>query len=548
MKGDSMKPHDDWYKRAVVYQIYPKSFCDSNGDGIGDIPGIISKLDYLADLGINAIWLSPCYQSPNDDNGYDISDYRNIGNEYGTMEDFRLLLKEMHKRNMRLLMDLVVNHTSDEHAWFIESKKSKNNQYRDYYIWKDAKNGNEPNKWNANFGGSVWKYDSTTDQYYLHLFSVKQPDLNWENPVVRNEIIEMINYWLDMGVDGFRCDAINCISKDFSSENYVAIGPHLHEYLHELNQKTFAPHEAMTVGETWGLTPEQTLDFIKPDRQELTMTFQFDHICCGWDGTKFNKRKFDPTRFVDLLTKWQYGLAGKGWNTLFSENHDLPRSVSQFGDETTYAAESAKMLATLIYCMQGTPFIYQGQELGLINPNFNDISEYRDIETLNAYEEMKSLYSYNDLLTRLNCGSRDNARVPMPWDNTPHNGFTSGTPWIKAGSEYSLTNVKKEQNDTDSVFFFYKKLLELRKSKECFVFGEYKLLVNENNLCIYERKYKGENILVICLFGDNEREIDNSYGIVNSDVLLTNYPDVMVGSKIKLRPYEAIIANISKAI
>lgn len=540
-----MERYDDWYKRAVVYQIYPKSFYDSNGDGIGDIQGIISKLDYLADLGVNTVWLSPCYKSPNDDNGYDISDYRDIGDEYGTMDDFRKMLQEMHKRGIRLLMDLVVNHTSDEHAWFIESRKSKDNRYRDYYIWKDGKDGKEPNDWLANFGGSVWKYDEITKQYYLHLFSEKQPDLNWENPVARSEIIEMINFWLDLGVDGFRCDVINSISKDFSAKNYGGIGPHLHTYLHELNRKAFAPHRAMTVGETWGLTPDQTLDFIEPGRQELTMTFQFDHICCGWDGSKFSKRKFSAERFVELLAQWQYGLDGKGWNTLFSENHDLPRSVSQFGDETKYVKESAKMLAVLIYCMQGTPYIYQGQELGLVNPHFNDISEYRDIETINAYKEMKDKYSYSDLLKMLNYGSRDNARVPMPWDNTENTGFTSGKPWIKAGSNYALMNVKQEQNARDSVLFFYKKLFALRKSSECLLFGDFKLLKNENNVCIYERNFKSEKIIVFCLFGDNEQELANSYGISSNDVLLTNYTDSIIGSQIKLRPYEAIIVRIN---
>lgn len=538
-----MEKEKDWYKKAVVYQIYPKSFCDSNGDGIGDFQGIISKLDYLAELGVNAVWLSPCYQSPNDDNGYDISDYRDVGKEYGTMEDFRTMLDGMHRLGIRLLMDFVVNHTSDEHAWFIESRKSKDNPYRDYYIWRDGKDGKEPNEWRANFGGSTWQYDETTNQYYLHLFSKKQPDLNWENSAVRKEIVDMANYWLDLGVDGFRCDAINCISKDLSVPACGAIGPHLHEYLHELNRKAFAPHEAMTVGETWGLTPEQALDFIGADRQELTMTFQFDHICCGWENGKFKKGKFDPAAFVDMLAKWQNGLNGKGWNALFNENHDLPRSVSRFGNETTHVKESAKMLATLVYCMQGTPYIYQGQELGLINPRFDDISEYRDIETINAYKEMKDEYTYSELLKMLNLGSRDNARVPMPWNESENEGFTSGTPWINAGNYPVFMTAERERNDKDSVFQYYKKLIALKKSEECLIYGDFKLITNENDVCVYERNYSGEKIVVLCLFGDNQRSIENTLGLQKGNLLLSNYPDADIADKINLRPYEAMIVR-----
>lgn len=542
-----MKQEQDWYKKAVVYQIYPKSFCDSNGDGVGDIRGIISKLDYLSDLGVNTVWLSPCYPSPNHDNGYDISDYRGIGKEYGTLNDFREMLDQMHRRGIRLLMDLVVNHTSDEHPWFVESRKSRDNPYRDFYIWKDGKDGGAPNDWNATFGGPAWEYDESTKQYYLHLFTVQQPDLNWDNPEARREIVDMINYWLDMGVDGFRCDVINSISKDFTAPYGGGIGPHLHEYLHELNRKAFAPHGAMTVGETWGLTPETALDFTGADRQELTMTFQFDHVCCGWDGSKFKKGKFDAKMFVGLLAHWQAGLNGRGWNTLVNENHDLPRSVSQFGDETVYVRESAKMLATLLYGMQGTPYIYQGQELGLINPHFGDISEYDDIETINAYHELAKKYEIPKVLKMLNDGSRDNSRVPMPWDGSKNAGFTAGKPWIKSGDYPAFMTAERERSDENSVFQYYKKLIALKKTDECLIYGDFRLLKNEHNVCVYERSYNGKKRIVICLFGTNAQSIANIYGIRPGGVVLSNYPDAAIGERIALRPYEAMIVKASDA-
>lgn len=525
-----------WHKEAIVYQIYPKSFLDTNGDGIGDIRGIISKLDYLKELGVNAVWLSPCYPSPGDDNGYDISDYRGIAPEYGTLDDFKEMLDGMHSRGIKLLMDLVVNHTSDEHEWFIESRKSRDNPYRDYYIWRDPVDGHEPNEWVAAFGGSAWEFDEATGQYYLHLFSKKQPDLNWENPKVRQEIADMINYWLDMGVDGFRCDVINNISKDFTRPYAGGNGPRLHEFLHELHVRALEPHKALTVGETWGLTPAQALELTGEKRGELTMTFQFEHLLLGRvNGDKFDPEPLDKKAFVDILAKWEVGLKDDSYPVLVMENHDQPRALSRFGD-LEYPYESATMLASMLYGMRGVGFIYQGQELGLHDPTFNSLDEYRDIETLNAYKELKESGRFTDgeLLAKMQYGSRDCGRTPIPWTTEKHGGFTSGTPWIKTQVDSGFT-VEEQERDEGSVLNFYRKMLKLRKSDACLKDGEFELLLNEDDTSVYTRTLDGETVYVVSRYASSECATPECIP-ENYTVLLNNYADF--GKTLK--PYQSV--------
>ena len=526
-----------WHKEIIAYQIYPKSYCDTNGDGIGDIRGIIQKLDYLKELGINTVWLSPCYPSPGDDNGYDISDYRGIAPEYGTIEEFKEMLDGMHSRGIRLLMDLVVNHTSDEHEWFVKSRESRDNPYRDYYIWRDPVDGHEPNEWVAAFGGSAWEFDEKTGQYYLHLFSKKQPDLNWENPLVRQEIADMINYWLDMGVDGFRCDVINNISKDFTRPYAGGNGPRLHEFLHELHIRALEPHKAFTVGETWGLTPAQALDLTGEERGELTTTFQFEHLLLGRvNGDKFDPEPVDRRAFVDILAKWEVGLANDSYPVLVIENHDQPRALSRFGDPENYPFESATMLAMLLYGMRGIPFIYQGQELGLHDPTFNSMDEYRDIETINAYNELKASGKFSDeeLIAKMQFGSRDCGRTPMPWTTGENGGFTSGTPWIKTQIDKGFTVEEQEKNEK-SVLNFYKRLLKLRKEIPALADGEFELLLNEDNLSVYTRKSDSETIYVVTNFSDTEIALP---ALVPADatVLLNNYDSLSEN----LLPYQSV--------
>ena len=529
---------EQWHKESIVYQIYPKSYCDTNGDGIGDIRGIINKLDYIKSLGVNAVWLSPCYPSPGDDNGYDISDYRGIAPEYGTLDDFKEMLEKMHSRGIKLLMDLVVNHTSDEHEWFKESRKSKDNPYRDYYIWRDPVDGHEPNGWTAAFGGSAWEYDELTGQYYLHLFSKKQPDLNWENPVVRQEIADMINYWLDMGVDGFRCDVINYISKDFTRPYGGGSGPRLHEYLHELHERAFAPHKALTVGETWGLTPEQALILTGEDRGELTMTFQFEHLLLGRvNGDKFIPEPVDRKAFVDILAKWEEGLKSDGYPVLVMENHDQPRALSRFGDRENYPYESATMLASLLYGMRGVAFVYQGQELGLHDPTFNSIDEYRDIETINAYNEIKATgeFTESELLAKMQFGSRDCGRTPIPWDKSENGGFTDGTPWIKTQVDEGFT-VEEQDKDERSVLNFYRKLLKLRATDECLKDGEFKLLKNDGDeVSVYTRSANGKTVYVVSNFADTASPMPDIIPD-GAEVILNNYDSV----DDMLKPYQSI--------
>lgn len=449
-----------WWHSSVVYQIYPRSFKDSNGDGIGDINGIREKLDYLKELGIDVIWLSPVYKSPNDDNGYDISDYYDIMDEFGTMEDMDNLLKEANERGIKILMDLVVNHTSDEHKWFIEAKKSKDNEYRDYYIWRDSVDGNEPNDLGSTFSGSAWQYDETTGQYYLHLFSKKQPDLNWENGKVRNEVYKMMNFWVDKGIGGFRMDVIDLIGK-VPDEMITGNGPKLHEYLQEMNKAALEGKDLLTVGETWGATPDVAKLYSNPERKELSMVFQFEHI--GLDQIE-GKEKWDvkSLELLDLkkvLSKWQTELEGQGWNSLFWNNHDLPRIVSRWGNDKEYRIESAKMLATLLHGMKGTPYIYQGEELGMTNVRFDDINDYNDIESLNMYKDRLSKgYSHNEIMESIYAKGRDNARTPMQWDDSENAGFTTGTPWLAVNKNYDKINAKQCLQDENSIFNHYKKL------------------------------------------------------------------------------------------
>ena len=537
-----------WWHSSVVYQIYPRSFNDSNGDGIGDINGIREKLDYLKELGIDVIWLSPVYKSPNDDNGYDISDYCDIMDEFGTMEDMENLLKEANEKGIKILMDLVVNHTSDEHKWFIEAKKSKDNKYRDYYIWRDPVDGHEPNDLASCFSGSAWQYDESTDQYYLHLFSKKQPDLNWENENVRNEVYKMMNFWIDKGIGGFRMDVIDLIGK-VPDEMITGNGPKLHDYLQEMNKAALEGHDLLTVGETWGATPEIAKLYSNPKRKELSMVFQFEHI--GLDQIE-GKEKWDvkPLDLLDLkkvLSKWQTELEGEGWNSLFWNNHDLPRIVSRWGNDKEYRVESAKMLATLLHGMKGTPYIYQGEELGMTNVRFEDINEYNDIETLNMYKDRISKgYSHDEIMASIYAKGRDNARTPMQWDSTENAGFTTGNPWLAVNKNYKFINAEDCLQDKDSIFYHYKKLIDIRKHNDTIIYGDYKLLLPEDkNVFAYSRKLNGDKIVVVCNFYDKEVNLNFKEDFNNVEILLSNYKDSSIFMKdLKLRPYEAIMYRV----
>ncbi len=553
-----------WWKESVVYQIYPRSFMDSNGDGIGDLRGIISKLDYLKELGIDVIWLSPVYESPNDDNGYDISDYCKIMNEFGTMEDWDELLHEMHERNMKLMMDLVVNHTSDEHNWFIESRKSKDNKYRDYYIWRPGKEGKEPNNWGAAFSGSAWQYDEMTDEYYLHLFSKKQPDLNWDNEKVRQDVYEMMKFWLEKGIDGFRMDVINFISKEeglpaveTEEEGYVSghkhfmNGPNIHKYLHEMNEEVLSHYDIMTVGEMPGVTTEEAKLYTGEERKELQMVFQFEHMDLdSGEGGKWDVKPCSLFTLKENLTKWQKALEHTGWNSLYWNNHDQPRVVSRFGNDGMYRIESAKMLATVLHMMKGTPYIYQGEEIGMTNVRFESIDEYRDIETLNMYKE-KVIDRGEDIekvMESIYIKGRDNARTPMQWDDQNHAGFTTGEPWITVNPNYKEINVKQAIQNKDSIFYYYKKLIELRKNNEIVVYGSYDLILENNpSIFAYVRTYGDEKLLVIANFTAEECifELPEDVSYSEVELLIHNY-DVENGpiENIPLRPYEAIVFKL----
>lgn len=514
-----------WWKESVVYQIYPRSFCDSNGDGIGDLNGITGKLDYLKELGIDVIWLSPVYKSPNDDNGYDISDYQAIMDEFGTMEDFDRMLATAHEKGIKIMMDLVVNHTSDEHKWFIESRKSTDNPYRDYYIWRPAKeDGSLPNNWGSCFSGPAWEYDKTTDMYFLHLFSKKQPDLNWDNPAVRQDVFDMMNWWLKKGVDGFRMDVISLISKEpglpdkepgingYATFNVSANGPHVHEYLQEMRQKALNNADTITVGECSGVTLEEAKKYARSDEKELNMVFQFEHMDVDSDekAGKWTTRKMDLRNLKKILTRWQKGLQDIAWNSLYWENHDQPRSVSRFGnDSDEYREISAKMLATCIHMMQGTPYVYQGEELGMTNCPFNTLDNFRDLESINAFHELteQGKMTEEDMMAAIGYKGRDNARTPMQWDNSLHGGFTTGTPWLAENPNYTKINVTDQMNRSDSVLSFYKELIALRKAPEyveTFTYGTFAAAYEDvDHMFAYYRTNEetGQRILIAGNFG-----------------------------------------------
>ncbi|WP_085991059.1 glycoside hydrolase family 13 protein [Oceanobacillus senegalensis] len=553
--------HKAWWKESVVYQIYPRSFNDSNGDGIGDIKGITEKLDYLKDLGVDVIWLSPVYKSPNDDNGYDIADYHAIMDEFGTMSDWEELLDEIHQRDMKLIMDLVVNHSSDEHQWFQESRKSKDNAYRDYYIWRPGKDGKEPNNWESNFGGSAWEYDEKTGEYYLHLFSKKQPDLNWENPKLRQEIYDMMKWWLDKGIDGFRMDVINFISKIpglpdapnpegknyVTGKNYFRNGPRIHEFLHEMHEEVLSHYDVMTVGEMPGVKVNEAKKYTNPEREELQMVFQFEHM--GLDNGPNGKWDLKPLDLRDLkesISRWQNGLQGVGWNSLYLNNHDQPRIVSRFGNDQEYRVESAKMLGTFLHMLQGTPYIYQGEEIGMTNVKFDSIDDYRDIEILNMYKEkveeegadpdkvMESIYEKG----------RDNGRTPFQWDASENAGFTTGEPWMKVNPNYKQINAAQAVADDDSVYHYYRQLIALRKNHPIIVYGDYELILpDDEKIYAYMRSFKGEKLLVVTNFSEENVsfELPHDVSFEAKEMLISNYMNDTSEDyrTFALKPYEA---------
>ena len=546
-----------WWKEAVIYQIYPRSFQDSNGDGIGDLNGVTMRLDYLKKLGIDVIWLSPVYKSPNDDNGYDISDYRDIMTEFGTMEDFDRMLAAAHERGIKIVMDLVVNHTSDEHKWFIESRKSKDNPYRDYYIWKDPRDGHEPTNWGSNFSGSAWKFDETTGQYYLHLFSEKQPDLNWENPKVRDAVYDMMTWWCDKGIDGFRMDVISMISKVQSypdgelfdgvygnANPYVCNGPRVHEFLQEMNRRVLSRYDIMTVGEAAGVTVEEAKRYANNEGTELGMVFHFEHT----DGSSnsesvIGKWTVNPPRLTyvrGILNKWQTELEGKAWGSLYWDNHDQPRAVSRFGNDSKEWRElSAKMLATVLHMQKGTPYIYQGEEFGMTNMHFESIDDCRDIEEINAYQQYVTDHKLVDAETMLRCFdtiARDNARTPVQWDASANAGFTTGTPWIKVNPNYTEINAEAALADPNSVFYYYQKLISLRHTTPIIVYGTFRpLLPDSEVLYAYEREMDGKILTVAANWTDREQEC-TLFDDLEGEELISNYDSHRTGI---LQPYEA---------
>ena len=547
-----------WWKEAVIYQIYPRSFMDSNGDGIGDIKGITSRLDYLKYLGVDVLWLSPIYRSPNDDNGYDISDYQAIMDEFGTMEDFDEMLSEAHARGLRVVMDLVVNHTSDEHKWFMESRRSKENAYRDYYIWREGKDEKTPpNNWGSCFGGSAWQYDEETAMYYLHLFSKKQPDLNWDNPKVRDEVFNMMAWWCDKGIDGFRMDVISMISKtkempdgqvtDFYGDYgpYCIHGPNIHKYLKEMNKRVLSRYDIMTVGETPGVTTELAKQYAGEDAGELNMVFQFEHVDNHGKYGKWDDQKWQLTKLKKILTRWQTELYGKAWNSLFWDNHDQPRAVSRFGDDRQEHREaSAKMLATCLHMMQGSPYIYQGEELGMTNYPFRSPDDFRDIESINAYKEwcLSGNVSHEDFWPCITFRSRDNARTPVQWDDSEQAGFTSGTPWIPVNPNYKEINAKAETKDPDSVFHYYKKLIALRKENPVMVYGKYEpLLEDSEELFVYTRTLDNEKLLIVCNFTDQDVAFTMPEEFTGRSCLIANMENDYSKGEITIKPYEAFV-------
>lgn len=539
---------EKWWMRSVVYQIYPRSFYDSNGDGIGDIKGIIEKIPYLEKLGIDVIWLSPVYQSPNADNGYDISDYYSISPEYGTMDDMKTLILECENHGIKIIMDLVVNHTSDEHHWFIESRRSRKNPYRDYYIWRKGTGNAPPNDLKSNFGGSAWEYSEETGEYYLHFYGKKQPDLNWENAAMRKDIWKMMNYWIDLGIGGFRMDVIDLIGK-IPDKKIKENGPELHTYIQEMNRETFGKRDLLTVGECWGANPEIGRLYSDPGRNELSMIFQFEQI--QLDKVK-GKERWDlkPLKLTDLkkvFSRWQTEMEGHGWNSLFWNNHDLPRIVSRWGDDGTYRVESAKMLATLLHGMKGTPYVYQGEEIGMTNYPFQSLDELFDIESINMYQERRRKgYSDESILESLRAKARDNARTPMQWNSDREAGFTQGTPWCPVNPNYSRINVNQSLGDRNSIFYYYQKLIRLRKEEDVLVHGIYNLILpDDENIYAYTRTLNEKVWLVVCNFYEKQAEF--SYD-GKGKVVLSNYenPEICDLKYVTLRPYESVIYEIVK--
>ncbi|WP_332698670.1 glycoside hydrolase family 13 protein [Halalkalibacter lacteus] len=555
-----------WWKESVVYQIYPRSFMDSNGDGIGDLQGVISKLDYLKELGIDVIWLSPVYKSPNDDNGYDISDYQNIMDEFGTMGDFDELLQGAHDRGLKIVMDLVVNHSSDEHAWFAESRKSKDNPYRDYYIWKPGTDGKPPTNWGSVFGGSAWQYDEATGEYYLHIFSKKQPDLNWENEKLRQEVYKMMTWWLEKGIDGFRMDVINFISKDNSypdgeihgankygdGSQYFMNGPRIHEFLQEMNKEVLSNYDVLTVGEMPGVNAEQGKLYTGTERNELNMVFQFEHVDVGnGPGGKWTPQPWKLTELKGILSKWQYGLADNGWNSLYWNNHDQPRAVSRFGNDKEYYEKSAKMLATCLHMMRGTPYIYQGEEIGMTNVAFESIDDYRDLEILNMYNEAVNEQGKdpNQVMQAIYERGRDNARTPVQWDDTENAGFTRGTPWINVNPNYKEINAEKVLQDPNSIFHYYKKLIQIRKENEIVVYGTFDLIHEDSeDIFAYTRTLGDEKWLVICSFSSEvvKFELPELIKYTSKELVINNYEDTSEEIDFfELKPYQGIVYKLT---
>lgn len=567
-----------WWKESVVYQIYPRSFCDSNGDGIGDLRGIISKLDYLKALGVDVVWLSPVYKSPNDDNGYDISDYRDIMDDFGTLADWEELLAEMHSRGIKLVMDLVVNHTSDEHPWFIESRKSVDSPRRDYYIWRPPRDGREPNNWASHFSGSAWQYDEVSGEYYLHLFSRKQPDLNWENPRVRAEVFDLMRWWLDKGIDGFRMDVINMISKapglpdaipvtpdryQYGGEHFLN-GPRLLEFLGEMKEEVLSKFDILTVGETPGVDTGHALAMTDAETDALSMVFQFEHMAL--DGSASTDasasadaaaehsssppgvRQWSLLELKEIMTRWQQDLEGRGWNSIYLCNHDQPRAVSRFGNDGLYRVESAKMLATFIHMLQGTPYVYQGEEIGMTNVAFESIEDYRDIQTLNLYREaIEKGLAPEALMPIVHARSRDNARTPMQWNAETNAGFSSGAPWIKVNPNYKEINVEQALADPNSIFYYYQKLIRLRKEHPVIVYGRYDLILDEDEaIYAFTRTWEREQLLVILNFTGGTPVFTLPPGMTfrSKELIISNYP-AQAGDEhqpideVTLRPYEA---------
>lgn len=537
-----------WWKKAVVYQVYPKSFNDTTGSGVGDLAGITEKLDYLKELGITVIWLSPVYESPGDDNGYDISDYEQIDPAFGTMEDMEQLIAEAKKRGIYIVMDLVVNHTSDEHEWFEEAKSSRDNPYRDYYIWRDPVDGGVPNDLQSTFGGSAWEYSEETGQYYLHLFSKKQPDLNWENPAMRQDVYQMMNFWLDKGIGGFRLDVIDLIGKQ-PDQLVTADGPKLHEYLQEMNEATFGHQDVLTVGETWSATVQNAKQYSNPDGSELSMVFQFEHILLDQqdDGEKWDLK---PLNLVDLkrtLAKWQTELGDEGWNSLFWNNHDTPRIVSRWGDDEEYRQESAKLFAILLHLMKGTPYIYQGEEIGMTNYEMASLDDIYDIESINMYHErLAAGYSEADILASVNTKGRDHARTPMQWrGDQAHAGFTVGQPWIPVNDNFTEINVAQNLSEKDSVFATYQQLIQYRKDHDIVVKGDFQLLYPDHPAVFaYKRQWQDNAFVVFANVSEEEQTVDVAELSLN-DVIINNYDEVTVrDGQLTLEPYQAIAITI----